>query len=116
MRNNFQHKPYMRDELLEKNYDKLIHIEAKIKEQLADFENFDGIDFCDVGARGIQIRGHHKEVKGYCYGDQITIEYDFSNKDEAIERFVSMWRKSDTKEKVTQYNNFLADGARWGWD
>ena len=116
MRDNFQRKPYLRDELLKENYDKLIHIETKINEKLADFENFDGIDFCDVNAGGIQIRGFHKEVKGYCYGDQITIEYDFSNYEEAIELFVDEWKNSDIPKKVKSYKDFLEAGERWGWD
>lgn len=116
MKNNFQRKPFLRDDMLNEHYDKLINIESQINEQLVDFEYFDGIDFCDVGARGIQVRGFHKEIKGYSYGNQITIEYDFSNCDEIVELFVSMWKSEDTPEKIKRYNSFLEAGERWGWD
>lgn len=63
-----------------------------------------------------ETRGFHKEVKGYCYGDQITIEYDFSNYEEAIELFVDEWKNSDIPKKVKSYKGFLEAGERWGWD
>lgn len=116
MRDSFQREPYLKDNILEKHYDKLMYIETQINEKLADFENFDGIDFCDVRAGGIQIRGFHKEIKGYTYGDQITIEYDFSNCEDAIDKFVNMWKNADTPEKVESYKDFIAAGERWGWD
>lgn len=116
MKNNFQRKPYMKDKMLEENYDKLIYIESEINKQLANFEGFDGIDFCDVSAGGIQIRGHHKEVKGYTYGDQITLKYDLSNSEEAIELFVEMWKEQDTPKNLKEYKDFIAAGERWGWD
>lgn len=116
MRDNFQRKPYLEDNILEKHYDKLMHIETKINEKLANFEGFNGIDFSDVSAGGIQIRGFHKEFKGYAYGSQVTIKYDFSNYEEAIELFVEEWEKEDTPEKVKSYKDFLEAGERWGWD
>lgn len=116
MRDSFQRKPYLRDNILEEHYDKLMYIETKINEKLADFENFDGIDFCDVRAGGIQIRGFHKEIKGYTYGDQITIKYDFSNYEKVVDEFVNMWKNQDTPEKVKDYKDFIAAGERWGWD
>lgn len=116
MKANFQYEPYMKDQLLEENYDKLIKIESEIKEQLSNFDNFNGIDFCDVSAGGIQIRGHHKDVKGYTYGDQVTIKYDFSNYENAIDKFVDIWKKTDVAENLKGYKRFLADGARWGCD
>ena len=52
-----------------------MYIESQINKCLCGFENFQGIDFCNVGAGGIQIRGHHKQIKGFTYGSQPTIKY-----------------------------------------
>lgn len=112
----FQRKPYVRVEKLVPYYSKLVEIEISIIEQLSDYPNFDGIDFCDVCASGIQIRGHHKLVRGYCFGSQPTIEYDFSNYKDCITEFVEMWKSKDNKKVLEQYNSFLEAGDRWGWD
>ncbi|PLR99564.1 hypothetical protein [Bacillus sp. T33-2] len=112
----FKHKPFLREELLSKHLDKLKHIEMQIENKLSGYENFEGIDFCDVSADGIQIRGHHKEIKGYTYGSQPTIKYDFSNYLECIDQFVEMWKEQDTTEKVKSQQRFIADGEKYGWD
>lgn len=91
-----------------------IHI--SIVTALDGFENFDGIDFCDVGAGGIQIRGHHKRVKGYCFGEQVTIKYDFSNSIEAVDEFITMWKAHDNDEALHDYLEFIAFGEKFGWD
>jgi hypothetical protein len=116
IKKQFRKEPYVKEPMLIEHLDAFIKIENSINEALKDYPNFVAIDFCDVSARGIQIRGHHKEVKGYCYGDQITIKYDFSNVDEAIEAFIKMWKKKDTAEDLKLYKSFLADGEKYGWD
>lgn len=100
----------------EKYKNELIYIENAIKEKLKDYPNFKGIDFCNVGAGGIQIRGYHKDINSYTYGDQITIKYDFSNYLECINEFVEMWTAYDTPEKIKVFKDFIADGDKWGWD
>jgi hypothetical protein len=69
----FKHVPYLKEEILVEHKDQLLHIENEITKQLNEYPNFEGIDFCDVSAGGIQIRGHHKQIKGYTYGKQLTI-------------------------------------------
>lgn len=112
----FKHKPYLRDDILSEHKEKLIHIEQEITKQLTDYENFDGIDFCDVNAGGIQIRGHHKQINGYTYGKQPTIKYDFSNYLECIDEFVQMWKEYDTPNKVRDEQWFIEQGEKYGWD
>jgi hypothetical protein len=111
-----KYKPFLRQHILDKHLEDLFYIESIITEQLKVFPNFEGIDFCDVNAGGIQVRGHHNQIKGYSFGNQPTINYDFSNLDEVIEQFVSMWEVSDTPKKVKEYQDFIRDGERWGWD
>lgn len=111
-----QNRPFLNEEILVQNLDKLITIETDIRHKLDGFPHFAGIDFCDVSAGGIQIRGHHAQIKGYTYGNQITIDYDFNNYIECIDRFVEMWKEQDKPEKVRAYKSFIADGERWGWD
>lgn len=112
----FKYKPFLKEEKLTKNLSELQYIENEINNRLSDYINFKGIDFCDVSAGGIQIRGHHKEIKGYTYGNQPTIDYDFSNCEEVIDQFVDMWKELDTPERVESQKRFIADGERWGWD
>lgn len=112
----FKYKPFLKEEILVEHLDKLIHIQNEINKKLEEFPNFTGVDFCDVAAGGIQIRGHHAEIKGYTYGNQITIKYDFSNYLDCIGQFVEMWKEHDVSEKVREYDRFLRDGEKWGWD
>jgi len=114
--NAFQHMPYIGLKTLKEHEPDLLKIERDICKLLSGFENFNGIDFCDVGANGIQIRGHHKQIKGYTYGTQPTIKYDFSNKDEIVMEFVNMWYRYDTSEKIRHEKSFIADGEKYGWD
>lgn len=89
---------------------------AEINTALKDYPNFDGVDFCDVGANGIQIRGHHKQVKRYTYGNQLTIKEDLSNIIEVTEEFIDMWKQLDIPEKVQKFIDFLEMGKKYGWD
>lgn len=114
--NGFYHKPYLKIEKLEKNKKELLEIEKYITEGLKNFTNFQGIDFCDVSANGIQIRGHHKSITGYTYGKQITIKYDFSNYLECIEKFIDMWSEYDKPKKINSELDFIRDGEKYGWD
>jgi hypothetical protein len=109
-------KPYVNTEILEKHKGQLRYIEKEIGKNLKSYPNFKGIDFCDVHAGGIQIRGHHKDIKGYCFGEQITIKYDFSNYKDTITQFVDMWKSLDNDSYISGYKSFLADGERYGWD
>lgn len=112
----FKYKPFLKEKLLTDNLDKLIYIESQIENELNEYENFKGIDFCDVSAGGIQIRGHHKEISGYTYGSQPTIKYDFSNYLDCIKQFIEMWKEHDAPEKVKSQQRFIADGEKYGWD
>lgn len=114
--NGFAYKPYLRLEILEEHKDQLIYIENEINKCLSGFENFQGIDFCDVHAGGIQIRGHHKQIKGYTYGSQPTIKYDFSNVEEVISEFIDMWRRKDNPQAIAKTKDFISWGERYGWD
>lgn len=112
----FRYKPYLKLEMLEEHLKDFMYIESQINKCLCGFENFEGIDFCNVGAGGIQIRGHHKEIKGYTYGSQPTIKYDFSNIEEVICEFIDMWRRSDTEQKIMKEKEFIYYGEKYGWD
>ena len=112
----FQRKPYLKIKTLELYKEDLLKIENDINKLLKGFENFQGIDFCDVSANGIQIRGHHKQIKGYTYGTQPTIKYDFSNKNDVVLEFVNMWYQYDIPDKVYKEQRFIADGEKYGWD
>src|SRR5690625_4764756 len=112
----FRRIPFLKIDKLEEHKDNLLQIERDINKLLAGFENFDGIDFCDVSAGGIQIRGFHKQVDNYCYGDQITIKYDFSNADEVVMEFVEMWYRHDTDQKLYKTKELIKSGEKYGWD
>ena len=89
---------------------------AEINTALKDYPNFDGVDFCDVGANGIQIRGHHKQIGGYTYGYQFTIKEDLSDIAEKTQEFIDMWKVEDTPAKVSKFNEFISFGEKYGWD
>jgi len=80
------------------------------------FPNFDHVDFCDVNANGIQIRGFIKKISGLTFGNQPTIKYDFSNLYETISEFIKDWEQIDTPENINYYRRFLADIAEYGCD
>ena len=56
----FKYRPYLSIKMLINHAEQLHKIEQDIEEGLKDNENFEGVDFCDVSAGGIQIRIHHK--------------------------------------------------------
>lgn len=112
----FKYKPYVSYKTLTEHFDELKTIESLIDKLLYRFENYDGIDFCDVSAGGIQVRIFHKKIKGYCYGEQKTLKYDFSNKDEIPFEVVKEFIKIDTPELVNNFLDFIRDGEKYGWD
>lgn len=112
----FYKKPFVTISTLEKYKGEMVRIEKLINERLKDYPNFLGIDFCDVNAHGIQITGHHKEIKHYVFGSQPTIKYDFANKEEVITEFVEMWKEKDTPSSVSKYKKFIEIGESLGWD
>ena len=112
----FKHKPFLKLEIIEEHQKQLMYIESQINKCLSGFENFEGVDFCNVDAGGIQIRGHHKQIKGYTYGQQPTIKYDFSNVEEVIDEFICMWRKVDNPQAIAKELNFIRCGEKYGWD
>ena len=103
-------------DIIKNNLNELIFIQEDIKKKLKGYENFLGIDFCDVSASGIQIRGHHKNIKGYTYGEQPTIKYDFSNINEVIKEFVLMWWEKDNDAEIAKEKDLISFGEKYGWD
>ena len=116
MISKFDFHPYMKIEMIEEHFKELLFIQNDIHKKLKGYENFLGIDFCNVGANGIQIRGHHKDITGYTYGEQPTIKYDFSNIKEAISQFVNMWFEYDCDEYISREKGIIAFGEKYGWD
>lgn len=113
----FTFQPYIGDDTYIDHANDLLHIQSKIYGQLEGYENFAGVDFCDVHAGGIQIRGHHKKVSGYTFpATQPTIKKDFSNMEEVIDEFVKVWKSADTDDNIDDYLRFIAAGEKYGWD
>lgn len=112
----FERRPFLEESTIISHLGDFKHIQDEIHAQLKDYPNFDGIDFRDVSANGIQIRGFHKEIKGYDFGEQTTIEYDFSNVEEAIKEFVENWKKADTPERLKLDKDFIAYMSKYGCD
>lgn len=112
----FYKEPFVKLETLEKYKDKMLYIENTINKYLSGFENFEGIDFCDVNANGIQVRGHCKPIKGYTYGNQPTIKYDFSNVEDVIWEFIKQWGIIDTPEAIAKEQSFIRNGEKYGWN
>lgn len=117
---SFRHKPYVSYSILKEHKDVFINIENLVNKLLDGFENYDGIDFCDVGASGIQIRIHHKMIKGYTYGKQHTILYDFSNvADGGVEMAMTVVKEfldNDNDDSIRQELDMIADGEKYGWN
>ena len=112
----FDHVPLIDIQKLVANREVLIDIQNKINEKLKNYPNFDSIDFCDVGANGIQIRLHHKQINGYTLSEQATLKYDLSNIEEAIDTSVNNFIAFDTEDNIKGYKEFLAEGDKYGWD
>jgi len=71
-------------------------IRKDIGKALADCEKFDGIQFSDVSGGGINIQLLHKDVDGYSVGEQVQVNYDFSNWVSVVDDAVAAW--NDTAE------------------
>ena len=113
---SFRHKPYVNYFCLEQHYDDFRYIENTIDKLLTNLENYNGIDFFFVFAGGIQVRIHHKAIKGYTYGDQKTIKYDFSNFKEIPLQVVEEFLKIDNPEAISKQQEFIRMGEKYGWD
>lgn len=105
---------YLSEETYTKDLSILEAIKTKIENAL-NGSNLAYVDFTDVSAGGIQVRGFHKEIAGYSYMSE-TLLYDYSNKDSIVDKFVDAWRSLDNKEHLSGYKSFLADGEKYGWD
>lgn len=112
----FDHVPLIDIKKLVANREALINIQNSINEKLKNHPNFDGIDFCDVGANGIQIRLHHKQIKNYTLSEQATLKYDLLNIEEVIDESVKNFVEFDTEDNIRGYKEFLAEGDKYGWD
>lgn len=112
----FRHKPYLKIKELEEHKKDLLEVENMINKLLSGFENYEGLDFCNVSAGGTQIRLHHKQIKNYTYGDQVTILPDYSNINDVALDVVKVWIRYDTPTKIRSELNFIADGEKYGWD
>lgn len=113
---SFRHRPYLSHQILKEHFDELKRAETLINKMLLGFENYGGIDFCDVNAGGIQVRIHHNSISGYTYGQQKTILYDFSNIDEIPFEVVREFVRIDVPEAIQREKKFIADGEKYGWD
>lgn len=115
MRDTKKYSINIHDTKIGKHLKELIYIENTISKMLDDYPNFDGISLTFL-TKGIQINGHHKEIIGYTFGDSPVINKDFTNVEECINHFVSVWKKADNEEYLRSYKRFLEDGERWGFD
>ena len=113
---NSSYFSHLSESTIDEHMDELLRIQDTIIEKLKDYPNFYGMDFTDVNAGGIQIRGHHRNINGYSYGDQPTLKYDFSNIDECIEDFVEGWKRCDNPKDFITFKRFIEDGQKYGWD
>lgn len=112
----FRYMPYLSHKCIEEHFSELLKCENFINKLLDNFENYEGIDFCDVSAGGIQVRIHHKQIKGYTYGHQHTIKYDFSNIEDIPILVASEFIKIDKPEYISAELKFIKDGEKYGWD
>ena len=110
-----KHFHFLKQSTIDNHLQDLINIHNSICFILSQYPNFDGLDFYDVSAGGIQVRLFHKEVTGYCYFS-ITVKYNFSNKQEVIENAIETWKELDTDEHLKSYQSLLEFGNKYGWD
>lgn len=113
---SFKRTPYLSFKMINEHFNDFMYIQDLIYKLLSGFENFNGIDFCDVHAGGIQVRIHHKKIKGYTYGQQQTILYDFSNKTEIPWQVAKEFVKKDNEKDIKATQDFIKDGETYGWD
>lgn len=116
IRESFRYDPFVSNNMLLEHFKDFKDIEDKIEYGLREYQNFDGIDFCDVSAHGIQVRIHHKEIAGYTYGEQFTIKYDFSNKEEIPDLVINHFKEIDTPDRIRGRKEFISWGEKYGWD
>lgn len=112
----FRYEPYLSHECIKEHFEELRDTEEIIDKLLSGFKNYNGIDFCDVSAGGIQIRLHHKEIKGYTHGNQITIKYDFTNIDDVPWLVAKEFVKNDTPALISKEKAFIREGEKYDWN
>lgn len=107
---------YMEEEMINNHKNEIKWLVNHINENLKDRPNFNGFDLCDVNANGIQIRMFNKQIRNYSFGDQFTIDYDWSNYKEAANKAIENFRNYDNDKYIVSYKNFLENGEKYGWD
>lgn len=116
----FKYSPFVKYSLLVEHKDVFLNIEKLVDKMLSNFEHYNGIDFCDVSAGGIQIRLHHNQIKNYTYGKQYTIKYDFSNvEDGGLDIALQVVREFIEKDKpefITSELNMIREGEKYDWN
>ena len=92
-------KDYLHPDKYPINYGELLDKAFQAISNHPEVKNLSSLDFCDVNANGIQIRGCHLLAEpGYSYGHQATIKYDFANIEDAVNEFIACWKQKDNPD------------------
>lgn len=104
---DFRYKPCMYEDMLNCHKEELLKCEKLIDKLLSKFDNYDGVDFYDVWAKGIQVRLHNKQIEKYIYSKPITIQYDFSNIGDVPYQVVKEFVESDSDDRINIQEEFI---------
>lgn len=113
----FDRKPRVSLYTLEKYRNVMLGIQYRIIKELRVYHNLIGMDFFSTFPNFIYIRGFHKDIIfGYAYNISPPIRDDFSNKEEAVERFIESWKENDNKVGISIFNSIINECQEYSFD
>ena len=109
---------YLKDSMLadDSAFAKLVEMKKYIDSELSAFAGYIPVNFCDVSAGGIQIRGTNQSTDGY-FMVQTTVPYSFCGYMEKAEEFVKNYKEYyGNADTVNEAKKFIWFGEKYGWD
>lgn len=105
MNNQFLHT-FTKDKFNEE----INNMEQKIYNELYGYGGFYGFDLFEQNDE-VTIRGFHRDVPQYAYTAAIKFSSDFSDCEQATDRFIKLWKQIDNEQYVKQYKECVKLGG-----
>ncbi len=107
LREQFRRSFPLSDYIILEHFKDLKKIEDDVYDKMKNEIDFNGIDFCDFDKNNIKVRIFHKKVPYFAILENVSINSDFSNKDDIADEVFTVYKKFNAQHIVELYKKFL---------